>query len=205
MPWLFRRGRYPRSRLAVARCRPPSLTDRLNALGVKATAFLPLAEPCAAPALLGPLLPALVAELGAAWRARVEDQWRQRHEQVATSRAKLAAYDALGAEALDDEKLWEYARIVEELRGPDAAMIVGHAPHLDELVADLAAKEDTAVDSELEIATDLVATCLYMVYDPVSRRCLAASCSRASPRWSSTASLAMRRCSCASKAIRARS
>jgi PAS domain S-box-containing protein len=53
--------------------------------------------------------------------------------------------------------------------------------HLDELVTDLTAKEDTAANPELEIATDLVATCLYMIYDPVSRRCTAASAGHLPP------------------------
>ena len=42
--------------------------------------------------------------------------------------------------------------------------------HLDDLITHLRAEEDTATDPELEIVTDLVATCLYLVYDPVSRR-----------------------------------
>ncbi|MCK8434291.1 SpoIIE family protein phosphatase [Streptomyces sp. D2-8] len=45
--------------------------------------------------------------------------------------------------------------------------------HLDDLITHLGAEEDTATDPEIEVVTDLVATCLYLVYDPVSRRCTA--------------------------------
>ncbi|MEU8852167.1 SpoIIE family protein phosphatase [Streptomyces sp. NPDC048564] len=45
--------------------------------------------------------------------------------------------------------------------------------HLDDLVTHLRVEEDAATDPELEIVTDLIATCLYLVYDPVSRRCAA--------------------------------
>lgn len=46
--------------------------------------------------------------------------------------------------------------------------------HLDDLVAHLAGEEVTEGDGE-NLVTDLVATCLYLVYDPVSRMCTAAS------------------------------
>ncbi|WP_327315814.1 SpoIIE family protein phosphatase [Streptomyces sp. NBC_01235] len=53
--------------------------------------------------------------------------------------------------------------------------------HLDDLITHLRAEEDTATDPELEIVTDLVATCLYLVYDPVSRRCTAAGAGHPPP------------------------
>jgi serine phosphatase RsbU (regulator of sigma subunit)/anti-sigma regulatory factor (Ser/Thr protein kinase) len=54
--------------------------------------------------------------------------------------------------------------------------------HLDDLVTHLrAGEESTAADPELEIVTDLVATCLYLVYDPVSRRCTAAGAGHPPP------------------------
>ncbi|MEU4092604.1 SpoIIE family protein phosphatase [Streptomyces sp. NPDC026673] len=52
--------------------------------------------------------------------------------------------------------------------------------HLDDLVAHLAAEEVTEPDGE-NLVTDLVATCLYLVYDPVSRRCTAASAGHPAP------------------------
>ncbi|MFE2065798.1 SpoIIE family protein phosphatase [Streptomyces sp. NPDC059467] len=55
--------------------------------------------------------------------------------------------------------------------------------HLDDLVTHLAAEEDSTADHEpdLEVPTDLVATCLYVVYDPISRRCTAASAGHLPP------------------------
>ncbi|CAL9662756.1 hypothetical protein SUDANB105_07090 [Streptomyces sp. enrichment culture] len=53
--------------------------------------------------------------------------------------------------------------------------------HLDDLVTHLRTEEDTAIDDELEIVTDLIATCLYLVYDPVSRRCTAAGAGHPPP------------------------
>ncbi|MFE2513226.1 SpoIIE family protein phosphatase [Streptomyces naganishii] len=53
--------------------------------------------------------------------------------------------------------------------------------HLDDLVPHLAAEEEAAIDHDLEIATDLIATCLYVVYDPISRRCTVASAGHPPP------------------------
>ncbi|MER6126405.1 SpoIIE family protein phosphatase [Streptomyces sp. NPDC001795] len=53
--------------------------------------------------------------------------------------------------------------------------------HLDDLVIHLAAEEDTTSEPRLEISTELVATCLYVVYDPVSRRCTAATAGHPPP------------------------
>ncbi|MER5467727.1 SpoIIE family protein phosphatase [Streptomyces sp. NPDC002685] len=53
--------------------------------------------------------------------------------------------------------------------------------HLDDLVTHLKSEEGAAADSELDVVTDLVATCLYLVYDPVSRRCSAAAAGHPPP------------------------
>ncbi|MFF7231288.1 SpoIIE family protein phosphatase [Streptomyces sioyaensis] len=53
--------------------------------------------------------------------------------------------------------------------------------HLDDLVTHLRAEEGTAMDPELEVVTDLIATCLYLVYDPVSRHCTAAGAGHPPP------------------------
>ncbi|MCZ2526030.1 SpoIIE family protein phosphatase [Streptomyces sp. HB2AG] len=53
--------------------------------------------------------------------------------------------------------------------------------HLDDLVAHLAAEENTGTEPELEVVTDLVATCLYVVYDPVSRLCCISSAGHPPP------------------------
>ncbi|WP_406375565.1 SpoIIE family protein phosphatase [Streptomyces sp. NBC_00647] len=53
--------------------------------------------------------------------------------------------------------------------------------HLDDLVGHLKTEEGTAAESEPDIASDLIATCLYLVYDPVSRRCTAAAAGHPPP------------------------
>ncbi len=55
--------------------------------------------------------------------------------------------------------------------------------HLDDLVTHLAAEEDSSAghEDDLDPGADLVATCLYVVYDPVSRRCTAASAGHPPP------------------------
>ncbi|MFE1307612.1 SpoIIE family protein phosphatase [Streptomyces sp. NPDC058755] len=57
--------------------------------------------------------------------------------------------------------------------------------HLDDLVTRLATEEDPTADPGAESATDtttdLIATCLYVVYDPVERRCTAASAGHPPP------------------------
>ncbi|MFF4505131.1 SpoIIE family protein phosphatase [Streptomyces sp. NPDC001401] len=55
--------------------------------------------------------------------------------------------------------------------------------HLDDLVTLLATEEDTDAmpEPELEISTDLIATCLYVVYDPVSRHYTAAAAGHPAP------------------------
>ncbi|WP_329531008.1 SpoIIE family protein phosphatase [Streptomyces sp. NBC_01450] len=53
--------------------------------------------------------------------------------------------------------------------------------HLDDLVTHLTAEEDTAIDPGLETVTDLVATCVYVVYDPISHRCTVASAGHPPP------------------------
>ncbi len=65
--------------------------------------------------------------------------------------------------------------------------------HLDDLVTHLTAEEDSAVEPEAEaeaepepepdlnISTGLIATCLYLVYDPVTRRCTAATAGHPPP------------------------
>ncbi|MFF2202105.1 SpoIIE family protein phosphatase [Streptomyces sp. NPDC058145] len=57
--------------------------------------------------------------------------------------------------------------------------------HLDDLVTHLATEEDPDADigaeTDLDISTDLIATCLYVVYDPIERRCTAASAGHPPP------------------------
>ncbi|MFE0512257.1 SpoIIE family protein phosphatase [Streptomyces sp. NPDC058964] len=54
---------------------------------------------------------------------------------------------------------------------------------LDDVVTHVAAQEDATAEPEsvLDVSTDLIATCLYVVYDPVSGRCAAASAGHPPP------------------------
>ncbi|MCX5087815.1 SpoIIE family protein phosphatase [Streptomyces sp. NBC_00365] len=53
--------------------------------------------------------------------------------------------------------------------------------HLDDLIAHLGTENGIVTDSELDVVTDFIATCLYLVYDPVSRRCTAAAAGHPPP------------------------
>ncbi|WRZ88885.1 SpoIIE family protein phosphatase [Streptomyces sp. NBC_01007] len=53
--------------------------------------------------------------------------------------------------------------------------------HLDDLVTHLRAEEGTASDPGGDMVTDLIATCLYLVYDPISRCCTAAAAGHPPP------------------------
>jgi anti-sigma regulatory factor (Ser/Thr protein kinase) len=53
--------------------------------------------------------------------------------------------------------------------------------HLDDLIAHLGPEDGIVTDSELDVVTDFIATCLYVVYDPVSRRCTAATAGHPPP------------------------
>ncbi|MEU2898135.1 SpoIIE family protein phosphatase [Streptomyces sp. NPDC006967] len=54
---------------------------------------------------------------------------------------------------------------------------------LDDLITHVASEEETSAPPrpDLEVPTDLIATCLYVVYDPVSRRCTAATAGHPPP------------------------
>lgn len=53
--------------------------------------------------------------------------------------------------------------------------------HLDYLVTHFAATEESVIDPDLGTVSDIVATCLYVVYDPVTRNCSAASAGHPPP------------------------
>jgi serine phosphatase RsbU (regulator of sigma subunit)/anti-sigma regulatory factor (Ser/Thr protein kinase) len=53
--------------------------------------------------------------------------------------------------------------------------------HLDDLIAHCGAEDGVVTDSELDVVTDFIATCLYVVYDPISRRCTAAAAGHPPP------------------------
>ncbi|MGW4561049.1 SpoIIE family protein phosphatase [Streptomyces sp. NPDC004561] len=57
--------------------------------------------------------------------------------------------------------------------------------HLDDLVTHLAAEEgaaaDPGIEPDLDTSADLIATCLYVVYDPIERHCTAATAGHPPP------------------------
>ncbi|MGW7543188.1 SpoIIE family protein phosphatase [Streptomyces sp. NPDC054770] len=57
--------------------------------------------------------------------------------------------------------------------------------HLDDLVSHLATEEDPTpdpeIESDLDVPTELIATCLYVLYDPVAHRCTAATAGHPPP------------------------
>jgi serine phosphatase RsbU (regulator of sigma subunit)/anti-sigma regulatory factor (Ser/Thr protein kinase) len=53
--------------------------------------------------------------------------------------------------------------------------------HLDDLVTHLAATEDAVIDPDLDTISGIVATCLYLVYDPIARSCTVASAGHIAP------------------------
>jgi PAS domain S-box-containing protein len=53
--------------------------------------------------------------------------------------------------------------------------------HLDDLVTHVAATQDGVIDADPENVSDTVATCLYLVYDPIARSCTVASAGHLAP------------------------
>jgi Zn-dependent protease with chaperone function len=98
----------------------PCLRERVAALSL--TARIPQAiEKSAAAALFGNRLASLVEHFDSQWQATVEPWWKKRHEHVQSSRRKLETLDAKPVAELTDDELFDYAQLVEDLRGQPAA------------------------------------------------------------------------------------
>jgi Zn-dependent protease with chaperone function len=99
----------------------PCLTDRLNALGAKAT--LPGAlSATAAETLLGTFGATLESEFDRFWRENVQDWWRGRHQFVTESRSRLAELEATAATTeLSVDDALKRATLTEELMDGAAA------------------------------------------------------------------------------------
>lgn len=107
----------------------PALSDRLAALGAAPAIALP-APGAAADRLLGPSRAKLVDEFDAQWLARIEDGWRERHEQVRADRDRLVELNETLARdgTLGVDEAFEHARLVEEVGdGEDAALVLFRA------------------------------------------------------------------------------
>lgn len=97
----------------------PSLSDRLAALGERATLPEPV-EVSAAEELLGNDLPTLQTLLGQQWRQVVGRAWQQQFSKVQKQTQRLAELDA--QTSFTNEERWEHATLVEELRGEAEAL-----------------------------------------------------------------------------------
>lgn len=93
----------------------PCLTDRLNALGARAT--LPGAiGATAAETLLGTFGATLESEFDRFWQENVQDWWRGRHQFVTESRSRLAELEATAATTeLSVDDALKRATLTEEL------------------------------------------------------------------------------------------
>ena len=98
----------------------PCLNDRITAMRVTATVPAPVTE-SAAESLFGTKLVDVVVHFDAEWRESVADWWSDQHAHVTSGREKLAANRERDLAELDDDALFEYARLTEEFDSVDAA------------------------------------------------------------------------------------
>jgi Zn-dependent protease with chaperone function len=98
----------------------PCLKDRIEAMRITAAVPPPVTQ-SAAEALFGPKLPDVVGHFDAEWRRSVAEWWSDRHAHVRTGREKLAGFRGRDVTLLDDDSLFEYARLAEEFDSVDAA------------------------------------------------------------------------------------
>jgi Zn-dependent protease with chaperone function len=94
----------------------PCLRERVAALSLAADVPQPIEESAAA-ALLGDRLASLVEHFDQQWQTTVGPWWRTRHEHVKASRRRLETLESKPLAELDDDELFEYAQLVEEIRG----------------------------------------------------------------------------------------
>ena len=105
----------------------PAIRDRIAALGVDvrqladkaASAASPIAV-TAAEHYLGGVASSLTRELDAQWRNDASQWWSERHERESAQEAELADLEQRHS-SLNDEELWNLARLAEARKGPDAA------------------------------------------------------------------------------------
>jgi hypothetical protein len=99
----------------------PCLRDRLKALGQEPA----LPEPptvTAAQHYLGAVLPAASSILESTWIAGIAPAWRNRHEEIARERARLAKLNAPSAAGLTEAEAVERAVLTENLENAEAAV-----------------------------------------------------------------------------------
>jgi Zn-dependent protease with chaperone function len=98
----------------------PCLSERLAA--IRQPARMPaVAAESAAEALFGGALQFLAEHFDDEWRQTVAPWWTKRHEQLKSGRARLTSFGARKPERLSDDELASFARLTEEIEGPDRA------------------------------------------------------------------------------------
>lgn len=107
----------------------PSLKDRLTALGAEPSVPLSF-QLSAAHTLLRDKRLQLMHEFNQVWRESIAGPWKERHQFLTETRAKLSRYETAPDGKFNEEELWDYACAVEALRGGRAAL-----PVLDALLA----------------------------------------------------------------------
>ena len=107
----------------------PSLRDRLAALGAQPRVPLSF-QLSAAHTLLRDKRAQLMHEFNQIWRESIAGPWKEWHQFLTETRAKLSRYEAARDSTLCEDQLWDYACAVEALRGGHAAL-----PLLDALLA----------------------------------------------------------------------
>jgi Zn-dependent protease with chaperone function len=112
----------------------PSLSDRLAALGVRASAALErgaaAGQPNAAEHYFGDTLPRVVRAVEQSWTAAVHAAWQERNRFATQARQRLAELDGRAtSHPLTVGQAWERIRLTLDLDGEEAAL-----PRLRELV-----------------------------------------------------------------------
>ena len=105
----------------------PAPRDRIAALGVDVETELleddgvaaPIGE-TAAEHFLGRLATEATAAFDAQWQENASESWRRTHEQELRQEAQLTELEQR-SDALNDDELWELARLTDARRGADAA------------------------------------------------------------------------------------
>ena len=99
----------------------PSLNDRVAQLGVPAV-LPPAPTVTAAQAWFGEQFQTIIDDFDAEWLRINGERWRARFDYVKDGRVRIADLTQRGEAALDNEELWELARLTEELHSGAAAL-----------------------------------------------------------------------------------
>jgi Zn-dependent protease with chaperone function len=100
----------------------PSLSDRLEALGVEAE-LPPPAEQSAGDVLLAGVHETLTEEFSREWHASVRRKWQKIHAESRSGRERLAELRELrGERELGDQELWQLATLTERFDSEEEAL-----------------------------------------------------------------------------------